>query len=224
MSSVSKAAELSLPHCGYLGRGVGCAFISHSQGFGPCWEFSAHAHGWRQFSLLRDELCVKLYKLGLSGGARQRQASLAASCGWEPSSPSLRSQTARGTLGRVALASPSTAAGVWNLLGSMVATCFFSWIFSVHVGCLPHLGHVALGAWGSRCSQCWACRYFWSSATSPVLLEDGHKCPRAVQSPVKCACDSLGWFWFSPMPVFVLHTYLCLASLSSSVRAECGCW
>lgn len=119
----------------------------------------------------------------------------------------------RGHSARVALASPATAAGVCSLLGSRVATCFSSWIFSVHVGCLPHLGHVALAAWGSRCSQCRACRGFWSSATSPASLEDGHKCPRAVQSPVKCACDSLGWFWFSPTPLFVLHTYLCVVLL-----------
>lgn len=167
---------------------------------------------------------MKLYKLHLSGGARHRQASLAASCGLEPSSPSLRSQRAGDTLGRVALASPSTAAGSGICWAARWLRAFSPGFFSGRVGCLPHLGNVALGAWGSRCRQCWACRCFWSSATSPVSLEDCHKCPRAVQSPVKCACDSFGWFWFSPTPVFVLCTHSCLATLSSSVRAECDCW
>lgn len=162
---------------------------------------SVHMH-WGVSLWLRYELWMKLYKLGPSGGARKRQGSLADSSDQEPSSLSLRSQTAGGTLSRVALASPSKLQGS----GFCWAARWLRAFSSVHVGCLLHLGHVALGAWGSRCSQCWACRCFWSSAASPVSLEDGHKCPRAVQTPVKCARDSFGWFWSSPTPVFVLHT------------------
>lgn len=52
---------------------------------------SVHMH-WVSSLLLRYELCVKSYKLGPSGGTRKRQEK--ASSGQEPSSPSLRSQTA----------------------------------------------------------------------------------------------------------------------------------
>lgn len=124
-------------------------------------------------------------------------------------------ETAGGTRGRVALASPSTAAGSGICWAAQWLRAFPPGFLSL---CGLFTSSGALGAWGSRCSQCWACRFFWSSATSSVLWEDAHKCPKAVQSPVKCVCDSFGCFWFSPIPVFVIHTYLCLVPLSSLCR------